>query len=102
MSEELTITKERVLEASKSCGEARSVLKVLFPEAFEREVEEVDIFDECTISHEGNGILFMHDGYYVCTLEIDTENSYINVLPKEYKVSLNPFHIRLLKKSAGK
>jgi len=32
---ELKITKERVLAAASKCGEAKTVLKELFPEAFE-------------------------------------------------------------------
>lgn len=33
--ENLTITKEKVLEAASKCSTARETLKVLFPEAFE-------------------------------------------------------------------
>lgn len=33
----LTITKERVLEAAKGCKDAEKTLKVLFPEAFQNE-----------------------------------------------------------------
>ena len=35
MSEELKVTKERVLEAAKLCPTASEVLKGLFPEAFD-------------------------------------------------------------------
>ena len=35
MSKELTITKERVLEAAGKCPEVKETLKVLFPSAFE-------------------------------------------------------------------
>jgi hypothetical protein len=35
VSEELKITKERVLAAASKCTDAREVLKELFPEAFE-------------------------------------------------------------------
>ena len=35
MSEELTITKERVLKAAEQCEDAKEVLETLFPEAFE-------------------------------------------------------------------
>lgn len=35
--ENLTITKEKVLEAASKCSTARETLKVLFPEAFEIE-----------------------------------------------------------------
>lgn len=34
---ELNITKERVIEAANSCPTAKTVLKILFPEAFEPE-----------------------------------------------------------------
>ena len=37
MSEELTITKERVLEAAGKCPEAKEVLKAMFPSVFEKE-----------------------------------------------------------------
>ena len=36
---ELKITSERVLAAAKKCSEAKEVLKELFPEAFEKDIE---------------------------------------------------------------
>ena len=41
MSEELKITKERVLSAAGKCGTAKEVLKELFPEVFGEEWEDV-------------------------------------------------------------
>ena len=38
---ELKITKERVLEAAKSCPQADAVLKKLFPEAFADDVSDL-------------------------------------------------------------
>jgi hypothetical protein len=35
----LEITKEKVLEASEKCSQAKEVLKTLFPEAFENSIE---------------------------------------------------------------
>ena len=36
----LTVTDDRVREAARNCGDARNVLKTLFPEAFEPEYVE--------------------------------------------------------------
>jgi len=41
MSDELTIKKERVLEAAEQCSDARSILKTLFPEAFEKTTKNI-------------------------------------------------------------
>ena len=38
---ELKITKEKVLEASKQCEQAREVLEAMFPEAFEGKWDNV-------------------------------------------------------------
>lgn len=44
MSEELTIKKEKVLEAAKSnCTAVKRALKTLFPEAFEKPKPEIDL-----------------------------------------------------------
>ena len=39
---ELKITKERVLEAAESCGDAKEVLKKLFPEVFKEKSKYYD------------------------------------------------------------
>ena len=39
MSEELTITKERVLETAEKCPEAKEIFKVMFPSAFKSAVD---------------------------------------------------------------
>jgi hypothetical protein len=50
MSEELKITKERVLEAAKECPTSQAVMKKLFPEVF----EEDRLFDMSGIEVGGN------------------------------------------------
>ena len=61
----------------------------------------VDITNKCDVFGEVLGersyVKFKHDGYFVCTIKIDQEGSYINGLPPKYKVSLNPFSIHLRK-----
>lgn len=42
--EELKVTKERVLEAAHSCGDAKAVLEKLFPDAFDRVYQTGDVF----------------------------------------------------------
>ena len=49
----LEITQEKVLEAAEKCSEAKEVLKTLFPEAFEKEDEFVDITDKVFVQ-KGN------------------------------------------------
>jgi hypothetical protein len=41
--EELKVTKEKVLKASKNCPQAKEVLKELFPEVFEEQFKDFDI-----------------------------------------------------------
>jgi hypothetical protein len=49
MSDELKITKEKVLEAAKKCASAKQVLSTLFPEVFEKKLYKCG-----TIFVEGN------------------------------------------------
>lgn len=39
----LDITKEKILEAASKCGDAKEILKTLFPDVFEEEFWEVKI-----------------------------------------------------------
>lgn len=42
MSEDLKITKQRVLEAAANCSAAKETLKTLFPEIFEEPIFQVE------------------------------------------------------------
>jgi len=95
MSKELTVKEERVKDLASRCQEFRTALETLFPEVFESKKIGVSILDECEIKTRGNTIAFKHGCYYVCTLTIDPDMSWVNVLPSEYEVSLNPFYVRM-------
>lgn len=42
--EELKITKERILEAASRCSQAKQTLEVLFPEAFNKPIDEMEVY----------------------------------------------------------
>ena len=63
MSEELKITKGRVLEAADSCGTAKEVLKKLFPEVFEVKEEWEDVSDKCRIKFGYADVVIAGDGW---------------------------------------
>jgi hypothetical protein len=56
---ELSITKERVLEAAKTSNDAGVILKALFPEAFE--LEYIKPFVVSDITYETTGIFIGRD-----------------------------------------
>ena len=97
MSKELTVKEERVKDLASKCPEYKMAMETLFPGVFESKKIGVSILDECKISAYGNAVKFKHDGYYVCTIAIDLDpvRSWVNALPSEYEVSLNPFYIRI-------
>lgn len=77
MSKELKITKEKVLEASESCPDAKGVLKTLFPEAFKEKEKWVDITNETKLEWDNHGdywnIHVIHKGEevaYICDEEM--------------------------------
>lgn len=65
---ELTITKEKVIEAASKCSQAKEILKTLFPEVF----EEDKYFDLRTGTEEGERV-YVKDGLRidVCNLASD-------------------------------
>jgi hypothetical protein len=83
MSDELKVTKDRVLKTAESCGEAKRVLQQLFPEAFETPFETFEGFPEYAnrnnvyIARRGCGNLAkqsLHLGYrFVWSVETDSE-----------------------------
>ena len=88
MSKELKITKEKVLEASEQCGEAKRVLEAMFPEVFRGEWE--NITDEIKWSVEDG---FLH-GYYEGDLLMTASSQRFEVSPmskyymsEEFKVN---------------
>jgi len=48
----LEITKEKVLEAASKCSQAKETLKILFPECFEKNIDEIYPF---TVTEFNNG-----------------------------------------------
>ena len=68
MSEELTITKERVLEAAGKCPEATEVLKAIFPSVFEKDYC-CDVFKDAfkvgDIKKCGKDFSFGRDGWFI-------------------------------------
>lgn len=62
MSEELKITKERVLAAADSCGTAKEVLRKLFPEVFGD--KWADITKDCYIEVSGDEIFIKDKMWY--------------------------------------
>jgi len=70
---ELTINKEKVLEAAKTCPDAAKVLKTLFPEVFKDEGGDVTILgyarihsnkEECLLENRGIG-RYKNKGFYL-------------------------------------
>lgn len=60
---QLTITKEKVLNAASKCDTARQTLKILFPEAFSNSLQ--DAVDKI--------------GAMVCVCRVQTEGKYVKV-----------------------
>ena len=60
---ELKITRERVLEASERCEQAREVLEAMFPEAFEEEWVDITKEIEWKTSCAGSKLYYLQ-GYY--------------------------------------
>jgi hypothetical protein len=52
---ELTVTKEKVLEAAKTSDSAKEALKVLFPDVFKVESEYFDFSNKNTLTYGFNG-----------------------------------------------
>lgn len=70
MSDELKITKQRVLAAAERCSDAKNVLKELFPEVFENwELTQEDIIGnsfrgKTLVDPSGMHLLFwLHGGF---------------------------------------
>ena len=61
MSQELKITKERVLKAAEKCSTAKDTLKELFPEAFDSRAFKFG--SEYLITEECEGPLFIGNGF---------------------------------------
>ena len=78
MSDDLKISKEKVLEASKKCPQAKEVLKTLFPDVFKAKVELVagDIY-----VHESDNFL-----YYYLVVEHNGIN-FLCALGSQYQAS---------------
>lgn len=91
---ELKITKEKVLEAAKSCPNAKEVLNKLFPECFENNVNnEIDLSKLTLIDENliGNGkywfidsrfknAFWLNDSYFNWELKMDN-NGYLLLIP---------------------
>jgi hypothetical protein len=93
---ELTVTKEKVLEAAKTSDSAKEALKVLFPEVFKVEPEYYDFGKEIKLNHLflngpliekplmiAAGVAMKNDECKVLILNIDYE---LEVIPNYYNI----------------
>ena len=93
-NQELKVTKDRVVKAAASCGDAARVLKELFPEAFVDTQYQLDLPRDAqiTLDRRNSGSLvgkgyFLHnlpysgikEGKYEWALELDSENETVLV-----------------------
>ena len=89
---ELTITKEKVLAAAENCSSAKETLKVLFPEAFEKETQYIHEFNVNGVTEIG---IFIGRSY----APSDLCNRCVMVDKRKWQVySENDNYITLVKK----
>ena len=105
MSKELKITKEKVLEASESCPDAKEVLKTLFPSVFKDEWRDVTLHLTAKIENflEGRYFIKLYDGSkQVAYTHTNGENPILKLADEgkdEYKIEwLNNSDFRILQK----
>lgn len=93
MSEELKITKERVLSAAGKCGTAKEVLKELFPEVFAVKEEWEDVTNQYRADY---GIMDKTEGLYL------TDGSHWPILVLDVAYSKNSALSGMVKVEKGR
>ena len=102
-SKELKISKEAVLEASKTCPDAKEVLKALFPDVFEEKFPSARQYEFVK-----NIIGLAYDFVYVQDGDVQEKADYLlaqilySAYPGDTVVEFDEFHKRVFKKYPGK
>ena len=92
---ELKITKEKVLEASEKCGQAREVLKALFPEAFEEEQKIITSKVELRLEAVGSGYHFIKLSYKGDDIGIMRQGHLIEYRSTKYPIEYENDTVRI-------
>jgi hypothetical protein len=98
MSEEIKITKERILEAAAKCSTAKEVLKVLFPEAFLGELKvKISRSPEDGVYARGLGFYDQFNNYTALIFSYDSALDKIHLNPAfEFSIEDNELKFKKL------